>query len=85
MQDVFYMDEIRNIGEHFQSFEYSPYLSREEHADYSHGYVVDWIIPENINNYQEFYICGSPAMVKSAREKLEALGVGNDRIFFEQF
>ena len=85
LQDVFYTDEIEKIGEQCKILEYRPYLSREESIGYSHGYVVDWIIPENISNYQEFYICGSPAMVKSAREKLEALGVGNERIFFEQF
>lgn len=85
LQDVFYTDEIRKIGEQCKMLEYRPYLSREESIGYSHGYVVDWIIPENISNYQEFYICGSPAMVKSAREKFEALGVENERIFFEQF
>lgn len=85
LQDVFYTDEIEKIGEQCKMLEYRPYLSREESIGYSHGYVVDWIIPENISNYQEFYICGSPAMVKSAREKLEALGVMSDNIFWEQF
>jgi ferredoxin-NADP reductase len=47
--------------------------------------VIDWITPENIAEYQEFYLCGSPAMVKSAREKLEALGIENERVFWEQF
>ncbi len=34
---------------------------------------IDWITSENIIHYQEFYLCGSPAMVKSAREKLETI------------
>jgi ferredoxin-NADP reductase len=38
-----------------------------------------------MNQFEEFYICGSPAMVKSAREKLEALGVVKEDIFWEQF
>jgi NAD(P)H-flavin reductase len=47
--------------------------------------VTDWITEENIASFQEFYICGSPAMVKSAREKLEALGVKKESIFFEPY
>jgi ferredoxin-NADP reductase len=47
--------------------------------------VTDWIVPENISSYEEFYLCGSPAMVKSAREKLEALGVVKEKVFWEQF
>ncbi len=84
-KDIFYLDEIREIGAKFDNFDYQSYLSRESIDGYQAGYVIDWITPENISKYQEFYICGSPAMVKSAREKLEALGVVWDQIFFEQF
>jgi ferredoxin-NADP reductase len=38
-----------------------------------------------MNQFEEFYICGSPAMVKSAREKLEALGITKEQILWEQF
>lgn len=85
LQDVFYSSEIQELGFHFQSFEYKNYLSREEKEGYVRWYVTDWIIPENISNYEEFYLCGSPAMVKNAREKLEAIGVGKEKIFWEQF
>lgn len=74
-KDIFYSDEIREIGAKFDNFDYQSYLSRESIDGYQAGYVIDWITPENVSKYQEFYICGSPAMVKSAREKLEALGV----------
>jgi ferredoxin-NADP reductase len=47
--------------------------------------VTDWISPENIAPYEEFYVCGSPAMVKSAREKLDALGIAKENILWEQF
>jgi NAD(P)H-flavin reductase len=33
--------------------------------------VTDFLAPENLGPYKEFYLCGSPAMVKDAREKLE--------------
>jgi ferredoxin-NADP reductase len=40
---------------------------------------------QNLEQYEEYYICGSPAMVKGAREKLEALGIAKEDIFWEQF
>ena len=73
-QKIFFI-WMREIGAKFDNFDYQSYLSRESIDGYQAGYVIDWITPENISKYQEFYICGSPAMVKSAREKLEALGV----------
>ncbi len=83
--DVFYTDEIKSIGSEFQEFTHISYLSREDALGHRRWYVTDWITPEHIAPFDEFYICGSPAMVRSAREKLEALGVGSERIFWEQF
>lgn len=84
-QDIFYTSEITEIGKKFTKFDYQSYLSRDTVDGYNNGYVTDWIVSENIASYEEFYLCGSPAMVKSAREKLEALGVIKERIFWEQF
>ncbi len=93
--DSFYESEISLLGRDFENFEYTQYFSRE--SDFSSitptmyptcqisWYVTDWIIPEHIDLYQEFYICGSPAMVKSAREKFETLWVESDRVLWEQF
>lgn len=91
-EDSFYGEEILKLGEKFQDFQYIEYFSREDsfgsritNHESRHGYVTDWITSENISRFQEFYLCGSPAMVKSAREKLEALGVEKGNIFFEQY
>ncbi len=85
MDDVFYSEEIQYLGNLFSDFRYIPYLSREKKESFEHGYVIDWITAENIRPYGEFYLCGSPTMVKSAREKLEALGISKEALFFEQF
>ena len=91
-QDSFYEDEIRKLGTSFNSFEYHQYFSRESLSHISSesniqisGYVTDWINILSISEYEEFYICGSPAMVQSAREKLESLGIKKEQIFWEQF
>lgn len=83
--DTFYTTEISKLGERLSEFAYVPYLSREKIAGFTQGYVIDWITPVNIAKYREFYLCGSPAMVKSAREKLELLWIANEKIFWEQF
>jgi Na+-transporting NADH:ubiquinone oxidoreductase subunit F len=87
MEDSFYESEILELGKSFREFEYVQYFSREEtmSSRQQKGYVTDWITPEHIEQYEEFYLCGSPAMVKSAREKLEALGIAKEDIFWEQF
>jgi ferredoxin-NADP reductase len=90
--DSFYVREIGELGQKFQEFSYRQYFSRETELSgnstdisQNQGYVIDWITADNIASYEEFYLCGSPAMVKSAREKLEALAVPKESIFFEQY
>lgn len=90
--DAFYESEIAGLGREFGNFTYIQYFSREDNLasqitshELRDGYVTDWITRENISEYDEYYICGSPAMVKNAREKLETLGVLASQIFFEQF
>jgi ferredoxin-NADP reductase len=93
--DSFYEDEIIKVGKGFDDFSYIQYFSRESEflslrqsnppTIQQSGYVTDWIIAENIIPYEEFYICWSPAMVKSAREKLASLSVPKEDIFWEQF
>lgn len=93
-QDSFYEAEIQELGKSFNHFKYAQYFSRELEfptilSDTAiirlSGYVTDWINPNNIEMYEEFYVCGSPAMVKSAREKLASLWIEKEQIFWEQF
>ena len=94
LEDSFYESEILELSQSFEDFEYVQYFSRVSdfstknqilNTEYSSWYVTDWLTPERVAEYKEYYICGSPAMVKSAREKLEALGVTKDKIFWEQY
>lgn len=45
----------------------------------------DILTEDFVSKYQEYYLCGSPAMVKEVREKLAIFGVEASRIRFEQF
>jgi Na+-transporting NADH:ubiquinone oxidoreductase subunit F len=84
--DIFYHDELgAMIGGH-ANLSFTQYLSKpSEQWESQVGYVTDYLIPENIAQYQTFSICGSPAMVKNAREILELAGVSKDQIKFEQY
>jgi NAD(P)H-flavin reductase len=84
--DIFYHDEIElMIGDH-ANLSFTQYLSKPtEQSEHRAGYVTDFLTPENIIQYQTFSICGSPAMVKNAREILESAGVSKDQIKFEQY
>lgn len=83
-QDFFYLNEM-NLLKKTLDLSFLPYLSREDQDYATRGYVTDWIVGENIAPYQEFYLCGSPTMVKDAREKLETLGIIKEQIFWEQY
>lgn len=86
--DSFYTTEMQALQKKHPNFSYHAYFSQEHQLSEAHectGYVTDWITPENIAPYQEFYICGSPAMVKDAKDRLDALGVQKEHIFFEQY
>ena len=69
--DIFYTEELNQMKEQYPMFDYQIYLSQEEIQGTIFGRVTDFITKENIAPYGEFYIYGSPAMVKDAREKLE--------------
>lgn len=85
VRDLFYLDVLKNLREQYPHFSYSLYLSRETTPDTAQGYVTDALDSTIASSFQEFYICGSPTMVKSAREILEWLGVEKEQIFWEQF
>jgi ferredoxin-NADP reductase len=84
--DIFYHHELNTmIGDH-ANLSFTQYLSKPiDQGEHQAGYVTDYLTPENIAQYQTFSICGSPAMVKNAREILESAGVSKDRIKFEQY
>lgn len=83
--DIFYIEELNRMKREYPSFDYQIFLSQEDSAHTTHGRVTDFITKENIGTYGEFYLCGSPAMVKDARHKLEECGIEKEKVFFEQY
>jgi len=83
--DVFYIDELNRMKKEYPMFDYQIFLSQEDSEKTVRGRVTDFLTPENLAPYEEFYLCGSPAMVKDSREKLEGNGIEKEKIFFEQY
>ena len=83
--DIFYIDELNRIKKEYPMFDYQIFLSQEDSENTVRGRVTDFLTEENLAPYGEFYLCGSPAMVKDARERLEASGVEKEKVFFEQY
>lgn len=73
LEDVFYKAQLDYLAYHHSNFTYEIYLSREEKKSYTKGYVTDYLVKENVESFDEFYICWSPAMVTDASSKLEFL------------
>ncbi len=84
-ENAFYQEEMKKIMEVHPAVQFFPYLSREEKAWFSQWYVTDWLTEETVHEYEEFYICGSPEVVTSVREKLASFGIPKEQIFFEQY
>lgn len=85
VSDVFYTEELDRMKTVYPLFDYRIFLSQEDSENTTHGRVTDFLTIENIAPYGEFYLCGSPAMVKDARSKLEELGASKEKVFFEQY
>ena len=85
LEDIFYENELDKIKQESSNFDYNLYLSREESQKYTTWYVTDFLKKENIENFTEFYICWSPAMVEDSRKKLLELNIPEDKIYFEKY
>lgn len=83
--DLFYLDRLENIKSQNNNFDYRIFLSREESKEFKKWYVTDYLNIENIWEFEEFYICWSPAMVEDAREKICSAWWDKDKIFSEKY
>lgn len=82
-KDLFYIEKLEEFKKIDVNFDYKIYLSREEKSPYNSWYITEFLKEKNIENFEEFYICGSPAMVLDAKKTLEERWKKD--IFFEMY
>jgi propane monooxygenase reductase subunit len=91
--DLFYLDEIRQMGDKLPEFRFVPCLSEtwpENWADLGvageSGLVTNVVKGQQQNMAGcEFYLCGPPPMVDAALELLESNGVPFEQVHFDKF
>lgn len=74
-EDQFYFEELLALQQSLPNLEIVSYLSRGEvaesvFAEVRTGRVTEYLKSSSIDRDKEYYLCGSPAMVKESRELL---------------
>ncbi|MEZ5932153.1 MAG: 2Fe-2S iron-sulfur cluster-binding protein [Alphaproteobacteria bacterium] len=90
--DLFYLDEIRAIGETLTDFKFIPALSDVgDDAGWSgaRGFIHE-VLREHLEKFDldeegDAYTCGPPPMIDAVIPVLQIAGVDGDRIFFDKF
>lgn len=91
-QDLFYLDEIRELQSHFSDFSFIPALSEPTGEDKWSGAIG--MITDVLEGYlQEHrpatgiqgYLCGPPPMIDAAIRVLQAYGAVESNIFYDKF
>ena len=91
--DLFYLDEIKRIGEELTDFRFVPCLSDTWPDDWAptglngeSGFVTDVVVrQEKEMTASEYYLCGPPPMVDAALTLLDANDVSLEQIHFDKF
>lgn len=89
-EDQFYLEELTALRSLLPNLHIIPYVSQGIASESIFvgtrpGRVTQYLAQESIDSTKEYYLCGSPAMVKEVREILALAGVSIQNIKFEQF
>ena len=85
LKDTFYIEKFEEIQKKYPNFDFTILLSKEKSELYQKWYVTDFLSLENIESFEEYYICWTPAMIDSTVEKLKKLWVDEENIFLERY
>ncbi|MQA63005.1 MAG: 2Fe-2S iron-sulfur cluster binding domain-containing protein [Actinophytocola sp.] len=88
-RDLCFEKELRELEESLPGFKYVPALSEPDDADEWDGEVglITDVVQRMAGDLTgaDAYVCGPPPMVEAAVELLPALGVAEDRVFYDKF
>lgn len=96
LDDLFYIDEIEQLGARLGDFAFFPVLSEagedaawDREIEVGRGFVheaVDAHLRETGLDEPELYTCGPPPMIDALVDEVaEAHGIGEDSIFYDKF
>ncbi|MCF6463624.1 NADH:ubiquinone reductase (Na(+)-transporting) subunit F [Clostridium sp. Cult1] len=88
-EDLFLIDELKELEETLYDFEFIPTLSRalDEHNWTGARGRVNVLLDEHIKSPddKEAYLCGSPAMIDTVVEVLKEKGILEENIYYDKF
>jgi len=88
-EDLYCMDELRDLEKQLNEFKFIPTLSREPEDSAWEGdrgrvtNLIDKTVKENANI--DVYICGNADMVESSADRLKEKGIPDSLIYFDKF
>ena len=82
LEGLYFHEDFVAVDKSDKSFTYKPTLSRETIPGIAQGYVQKLI---EFDQESQYYICGSPAMVKDSIKVLEKNNVPKENIHYEIF
>ena len=83
LKNLFYIKELKKMKQKNKNFDFEIYLSREKINNYNNWYVTDFLTKNNIDNFEEFYICWTASMISSSQNTLKQNWKKN--IFYEKY
>ncbi len=93
--DIFYLNELKNLKNKYQNFDYEIYISRVKDLHnfklkntwnkINSWYTTNYLTKKNIEGYAEIYICWAPTMIESSIDKLKKLNFNENNIYFEKY
>ena len=96
LNEVFYLDDFRQLEKEFQNFHFHLALDRPDQAadaakvPYTAGFVHNVMYETYLKNHPapediEYYMCGPGPMSAAVVEMLDNLGVAKENIMFDDF
>ncbi len=88
-QDMFFIDELRQLESELDWFTFTPALSGNDVGDSwkgERGLITD-VVGRHIGDgsEKEGYLCGSPGMIDASIKVLNEHGITEDKIFYDKF
>jgi Na+-transporting NADH:ubiquinone oxidoreductase subunit F len=85
-KDLIWQDELRQLGQDYQNFEYTAVISRPEEGEQcTSGRVTNCIETMELPVNAEYYLCGNKEMINDMMDLLQKKEVEPVAIFHEQF
>lgn len=88
-RDLFYTDELEELGKQYSNFKYIPALSEPKATDKWAGETgfITQVVEKHIESIEnaEAYLCGPPPMIDASLKVLTKKGIKQENILYDKF